>query len=310
MPYYLEHYSIAIRKRKDKLLFEGNKDEFHEVKFPFSERYWAADPFIIENDNKVYLFYELYDNIEQKGVIAYSTLNGYVASSPHIILDKPYHLSYPNIFRYDESFFMMPETAGNNCIEIYKAKKFPDEWYLEKVLVNNISACDSVFICKDNKIYLMTSEMDNTISDYPWCFVRNKLFLMDDKCNFIEFNPNLKIGDYGVRNGGAILRFNNIIRVGQDCTNNQYGKGLVFWKLSDDLNDFEQICYISSEDAESMVNWIDKEHLKLKGTHTYNISENFEVIDTSEDRRYCILLKYIHKVLRKLIRLKRFYEKK
>ena len=294
MSYILEHYSVAIRKRKEHLLFDGNMSPFEEIEFPFSERYWAADPFIIEHNSIVYLFYELFDNVGQKGVLAYSTLSGNKATSPTVILDKPYHLSFPNVFQNNGKFYMIPETAGNHCIELYRADDFPNKWVLERILVNNINVCDTVVSKSANGFFLLTSEMDESLSDHPWCYVKNRLFFINRSNVVDEIAKDLPVGDFGIRNGGAIIAEGELIRVGQDCTDNQYGRGLVFWKLSEKLEDIGVKKSFSCNEIDKIIKWHDKKHTKLKGTHTYNISEHYEVIDTSEDRQYSILLKYVN----------------
>lgn len=303
MEFELEHYSIAIRPRKNKLLFEGDMSPFEEIEFPFSDRYWAADPFIVEDNGITYLFYEYFDNVEQKGKLAYSTLIGNKASKPYIILDKEYHLSFPNIFRLENNYYMIPETGGNHSIEMYKAVDFPNKWELYKVLKDNIDACDTVVLNKNGKIFLITSEMDSELSDHPWCYVKNRLFQMNNQCDIQEIEGDMAIGDYGIRNGGNIIELDELIRVGQDCTDSIYGKGIVFWKMSEKLEDIELKKNITYKEMEKIVKWHDVNHTKLKGTHTYNISEHYEVIDTSEDRKYNYAFKYINKIRRKIIKI-------
>ena len=310
MTFRLEHYSIAIRKKEGKLLFEGNYNHFKQIKFPFSKRFWPADPFLIEYKDKLYLFYELFDNVMEKGVIAYSVLEGNIASKPNIILDKPYHLSFPNIFVYNDEFYMIPETAENKRIELYKSTDFPDTWHLERILVDNICACDSDVLINGDIALLYTSIIDKNLSNCPWCYVRNNLFSLTSKqCTNLN-KQALPIGDFGIRNGGKFISKKDIlIRVGQDCTNGEYGKGLVFWKVNNEMMDEELLLHIPCSLIDSIVDWDDPKHGKLKGAHTYNVTENFEVIDMSEFRSSPLYVKYVYKVWRKIIKLKQIYEK-
>ena len=43
-------------------------------------------------------------------------------------------LTYPCIFQYQGSYFMIPETSANKTIEMYHAEHFPDKWVLDTVL--------------------------------------------------------------------------------------------------------------------------------------------------------------------------------
>jgi hypothetical protein len=42
------------------------------------------------------------------------------------VLERPYHLSYPYVFFVGDDAFMLPETAANGAIELYRAVSFPD----------------------------------------------------------------------------------------------------------------------------------------------------------------------------------------
>ena len=41
-----------------------------------------------------------------------------------IVLEKDYHLSYPFLFEDNDELFMIPETATNKTIELYKCEEF------------------------------------------------------------------------------------------------------------------------------------------------------------------------------------------
>ena len=87
----------------------------------------------------------------------------------------------------------------------------------------------------------------------------------------------MKEGDYGVRNAGKIFSFHgDAIRPGQICTGGKYGSGLAFWKIGPDLTE-KEIYSIRAEEMEAHVRLCSGK--KLVGTHTYNASQNYEVID-------------------------------
>lgn len=45
-----------------------------------------------------------------------------------IVLDEPFHLSYPYVFEWKNQYYMIPESREANSIRIYKETKFPIEW--------------------------------------------------------------------------------------------------------------------------------------------------------------------------------------
>ena len=52
-----EEWTMAIRKRGEKLLFEDGGAEKEFVIIPNSIRYWCADPFLINKDGREYVFF-------------------------------------------------------------------------------------------------------------------------------------------------------------------------------------------------------------------------------------------------------------
>ena len=60
-------YSIGIRERKDKLLYEGNYNEFKIL--PITRNEWYADPIVFSYNGIDYLFCEVYDRKNNVGNI-------------------------------------------------------------------------------------------------------------------------------------------------------------------------------------------------------------------------------------------------
>jgi hypothetical protein len=98
-------------------------------------RHYHADPFLMAHRGRDYLFVEDFDVSAGLGAIACFPLDGDVVSGPpQIVLERPYHLSYPQVFECDGEIFMIPESGYNNTVELYRAESFPDNWRLERVL--------------------------------------------------------------------------------------------------------------------------------------------------------------------------------
>ena len=92
-----------------------------------------ADPFIFTYENKSYLFCESYDFIKKKGVIKSGLINEKgECHNLEIALEELYHLSFPYIFNDNGEIYMIPESAKNESVNLYKCLKFPQEWTLEK----------------------------------------------------------------------------------------------------------------------------------------------------------------------------------
>lgn len=275
-----EFYGIAIRKKRnnDDLFWLNQNFLFEEVKFNISSRYWIADPFIVEENGVLYAFYEMFDYFRGKGVIAYSIIDNYVASKPVIVIEEDYHLSFPFIWNENGKYYIMPESSAAKNLTIYEAKDFPGRWIKKKELLYDVALCDSILFNTDISRFILSSKID--IDDpYFYCNVTNNL-LRYNSDESVENVRTLVKGDYGVRNAGAIIRYKNkIYRPGQISTNGIYGKGLAIWKLNSHFMDDECVfegLYDKFLDH-LLLKEIDKK--SVAGVHTYNISENYEVID-------------------------------
>ena len=77
---------------------------------PPIDRFWA-DPFVIEKDNKYYIFIEELMYETYKGHISLIIMNkkgNY--TKPVKVLEKNYHLSYPFLIEDGGNLYMIPET--------------------------------------------------------------------------------------------------------------------------------------------------------------------------------------------------------
>ncbi len=113
---------------------------------PPADRYWA-DPFPILRENRYYVFAEEKLHSTQRGRIICLVLDteGRLLSG-QVVLERPYHLSYPFIFDYRGETYMLPESASNRTLEVYRCRHFPDQWELEKVLMSEVYAVDATLL--------------------------------------------------------------------------------------------------------------------------------------------------------------------
>lgn len=123
---------------------------------------FVADPFIFKKDSTWYLFFEIMDNITAKGVIGYATSNDscYTWEYQKVILNEPWHLSFPNVFEFNRTVYMISETSQSNRTILYKATNFPEQWKKESEILN-IPLKDPVIFRAKGIWYLFgTSEFD------------------------------------------------------------------------------------------------------------------------------------------------------
>lgn len=304
-------YSVAIRRRannKDHFWFHDDY-EFVECKISTcGGRYWYADPFIYEKNDITYIFFEAYDLVKLRGKEGYCILlEDGSCTEPKIIIDESYHLSFPYIFDFNGAIYMMPEMCEDYSIKIYKSISFPDKWAIAEVILPDIFACDSVFVEKFGKRYLLTSEMFHNVPNgqYASCWVKNCLYEMEG-LKVINHGMRIAEGDYGIRNAGMPFEHDGVLyRIGQDCRKRKYGKGLVLFKIDSLVPYKEEIQWgVTCEEIQSHIKREGNDN--LLGVHTYNSSEHYEIIDFSEIRNVpiCIMLKryctFIKRGIRKI----------
>jgi hypothetical protein len=120
-----------------------------------------ADPFPFKWGDNYYIFVEELVHSRGKGVISVSECgpNG-VFGVPKPVLEKPYHLSYPQVFEYDGEVWMMPESAEGRKLCLYRADRFPDKWVEEHVLIADREIVDATLLALGGKYWLFASERD------------------------------------------------------------------------------------------------------------------------------------------------------
>ena len=286
-----EEWNIAIRPRGDKLLFEDKNTEGFTV-LKNSLRYWCADPFILTKDGKDYLFFEMYDRFKAKGVIGYQVIENGKVGKRHKAYEISTHLSFPNVFEHEGATYMMPESCGAGKLSVLKATHFPDQWQEEGVLLER-KVCDSVFLEEEDKVYLLTQPLDGEEA------VLESYIVECGRAYACEGNPIVQ-GNKNSRMAGAIIqRDEKNIRVAQDCV---MGYGLA-------LN-FHETSYVGGIFGEKDLARIEigdmpqKQRKKYVGMHTYNISENYEVIDLkNKDRmRFGNIVNVFYRIVKKVVK--------
>jgi hypothetical protein len=238
---------------------------------PSKDRYWA-DPFIIFEDGKYYLFVEEFIYETQKAHISCITMdqNGSYSTAKKV-LERSYHLSYPFVFRHNNDYFMIPESAANRTIELYKCTKFPNEWEIVDILMKDIYAVDTTIWKHNGLWWLFTNIRENdggSSLDELFLFYSGDLF-----CT--HWQPHTKnpiVSDVkSSRPARRIFSYNNNFYRSSQNNIRRYGYGMKINQIvTITENDYNEI---SINDIEP--HW-DRE---IIATHTLNFCENLTVID-------------------------------
>lgn len=112
---------------------------------PPKDRYWA-DPFVVEKDGRYFVFFEEFLFGAGRAWIAMIEIGADGRASPPVkVLERDYHLSYPFLTGYQGGLYMIPETAQNGTVELYRCVDFPRRWRLERVLLSGARCVDATF---------------------------------------------------------------------------------------------------------------------------------------------------------------------
>ena len=186
---------------------------------------FVADPFMIQNDSKWYMFFEVMNALSGHGDIGLAVSDdGLNWSYKQIVLDEPFHLSYPYVFKWKDNYYMIPESHQANSVRLYKAVKFPTKWkFIDNLLIGNY-VDPSIFYY--NGIWWLF--VGNTKYDTLRLFYTYELtgpWLEHDKSPIIEDNANI------AQPGGRVLVLDtHIIRYTQD-DDPTYGKLLRAYEI-------------------------------------------------------------------------------
>jgi hypothetical protein len=124
---------------------------FRAMKLPAGTFY--ADPFVADENNKSFVFFECFTN--EKGSIAAVTVDAAgQAEAPVTILEQPYHLSYPFLFRHKHEWWMIPETAEAKNVQLYRCTGFPYKWELGKKIMEDIVLIDATVFYYNSKWWM------------------------------------------------------------------------------------------------------------------------------------------------------------
>lgn len=183
----------------------------HDVRAEF-----VADPFMINEQGKWYMFFEIMKEPEHKGVIGLATsIDAQEWSYEQVVLEESFHLSYPMVFKHNDVIYMMPECQSNYEICIYTAEHFPYDWQKEKTLITG-NYLDPTIFWHYNHWYLFTVDR-NDILHLFWADTLHGPWHVHPKSPIVKFDLE------HARPCGRIVKVgNSIIRFAQNCKPN-YG---------------------------------------------------------------------------------------
>jgi len=259
-----EHWSIALVQLENWHMTRELSLRKAVIMPDDGQRYYA-DPFLFADAERRWLFCEELQYHTGKGIISCAQVeDGCVISAPRPVLERPYHLSYPFVFRQGGEIYMIPETGGNSTVELYRAQSFPFSWVLYSTLLENVALYDATLLQYRNRFWLFgaISHYASAPLDELAVFYSERL---EGPWHPHRLNP-VKSDCRSARPAGrVVMRDNRLFRPAQDCESG-YGSALVWC----------EICELTPErfDEREVGRWHAHEPLNADGFHTFGCDEN------------------------------------
>jgi hypothetical protein len=173
---------------------------------------FVADPFLLRQGKTWNLFFEILGQVDRKGRIGLATSgDGRHFSYRRVVLEEPFHISYPFVFEDAGRFYMVPESLAMRSVRLYAAESFPNRWRYVRDLVTGVALVDPCLFRHLGRWWLFASTPDDrSLSLY---FADS----LDGPFQPHPRNPVVHDDPHGARPGGRpFLLDGRLYRLGQD----------------------------------------------------------------------------------------------
>jgi hypothetical protein len=246
---------------------------------PLAGDVFYADPFVVESDDRYFIFCEEYSFKKKKANIVVIELGEEKKlSPPRTVLEKPYHLSYPFVFMHEGEYYMVPETSENHTVELYRAKNFPDNWEFVMNLAEGKQLID-VTLHFENGFWWMFANSPN----HPFVSTNDQLFLFYSDDLFSKnwkSHPQNPIATHigNCRPAGRLYKKDGkLFRPTQNNASEQYGFGLKFNEI---------VVMNENEYIEQEISSFNPGNFGLKACHHIDFAGGIVVMDGIPDNAH------------------------
>jgi hypothetical protein len=235
---------------------------------PPEGRKWA-DPFPVLHEGEHYLFFEEQygDDPAHLAVMKLGADGRW--GDPAVVLAAPHHLSYPHVFRWNDSYYMVPESLAAGRVELYRCTEFPHVWELDRVLLDDFRGVDPTVFEVDGRWWLFV----NSAADGA----RNceELHLFSAEAPTGPWKPHahnpVRSDARDTRPAGRLFTSGGrLLRPAQDC-GGRYGRAVVMnevLRLDDDGFEEREVGRIEPDWSPDVV-----------AVHTFNAVPGLTVVD-------------------------------
>ena len=189
---------------------------------------FVADPFTVRRDGLWYMFFEVLNTTVNRGEIGLATSrDGLAWQYESIVLRQSHHLSYPYVFTWLGSTYMVPEAHEAGIVPLYIADPFPTNWKFVRTLLD-IPAVDSSVFRYANKWWMFTCTSPRSHD----CLRLYGADELDAQWREHPLSPIVASDNRTARPAGRVLvDGGRIVRYAQDCFGG-YGMDIVAFEMT------------------------------------------------------------------------------
>lgn len=146
------------------VLVNGKVSDFISIDSP--DRVWWADPHLYKHNDELYVFFEEMSMGADHGHLSVARLNdnGRVDQVTKV-MDGENHLSYPFVFSHGGEVYMIPETASEMSVQLFRASQFPQHWEKVSNLLSDVNLADSTVHFDGSRWWMFSNGMSHCTVD-------------------------------------------------------------------------------------------------------------------------------------------------
>lgn len=265
----------------------GKTLHFNELNNPYKNECWFADPFILDvTETNIYVLVEEMPHNIQKGRISKLTIDKetWTITDKEVILEEPWHLSFPFIIRENGKVFVAPESAYGQAWYLYELvtdQMGNDKLERIKKLCDDV-VWDSVIANYWNEPIMFTAAHDDFHLD---------IYKMDKNIDMFTQDESIQSDKQNMRMAGALfVEENQIYCPSQNSRPGSYGEAVEIKRVSynDEGWSFQTINKIKP--PKGILN---------DGIHTFNEYKGVIVVDIHRQANLLSL------IIKKLVMIKK-----
>jgi len=189
----------------------------------------VAHPFMIIVGSRYYLFFTAKNDVsgEVSGIGLAESSNGADWHYRRIVLKEPFVLSYPYVFKYQNDYYMIPESYTEKFVRLYRATEFPYKWMHEKDLLTGDNFISASVVEYAGMWWMFVGRLGNETLRLFYANDLKAQWKEHPRSPIVAKDPNI------ARPGGrALVIDGSLYRIGQDC-DPTYGNQALAFRITD-----------------------------------------------------------------------------